>query len=107
MKPAIAYGALRGVLRPDGTLLTTFAQVVRCDLDAATLRATQGRIVEVAGLVERDPVTWHPVAVRATGVTVIPPAVPDAYRRARGVLPWVPGDLPAEALVRALRDEAG
>ncbi|MBX0329125.1 hypothetical protein K2Z83_15715 [Oscillochloris sp. ZM17-4] len=87
---------------------TLFDRPVACYLserDEDLMRNAWGKHATVEGVVTRDPETWRPLAVRhITHVTIAEPVAPDAYRQARGALPFGEGDPPAEKLVRSLRD---
>lgn len=87
---------------------TLFDRPVACYLsehDEDIMRNAWGKHATVDGIVTRDPDTWRPLAVRQiSSVTIAEPVAPDAYRRARGALPFSEGDPPAETLIRSLRD---
>lgn len=69
------------------------------------LRDLWGQRVVVEGRVKRDPVTGRPASIREI-VSVVPRADPQrgAFRRARGVIPWSPGDPRPEEVLRRARD---
>jgi hypothetical protein len=62
-----------------------------------------GQLATVEGEIRRDPLTGRPTAVRRiTAVTPIEVLGPDAWRAARGAVPW--DGIPAEQAVRRVRD---
>lgn len=64
-----------------------------------------GKRIAVTGLVYRDAQSDRPYKIRdVTTIDILRPPTGD-YQRARGAIPWQPGDEPAEASIRRLRDE--
>lgn len=62
-----------------------------------------GQLAIVEGEIRRDPLTGRPTAVRRiTSVTPIEVLGPDAWRAARGAVPW--DGIPAEQAIRQVRD---
>lgn len=72
--------------------------------DEDQLRNLWGRVVLVEGRVKRDR-SGRPVSIREI-TSILPRAETalGAFRRARGVIPWGPGDPPPETLIRRARD---
>ena len=69
------------------------------------IRAAWGRWATVAGRVSREPLTGLPIAIRQiTALATLNEAAPGAYRQARGILPWQPGDPRPEDVIRQMRD---
>lgn len=81
-------------------------RAVSCYLQAGQeelMRGAWGHLVEVEGIVSRDPVTNFPLTVRQVDrVTVFPEPDPTGFLRARGAVSG--GDESAEAVIRRLRD---
>lgn len=111
-----AYGELRGevgaIIRRPRMQITVYDQLfdrgVPCYLaDGWQERVNNllGKQVAVIGLLYRDPVTDRPTKLREIVSINILPAPSGDFRRARGVIPWQPGDEPAESTIRRLRDE--
>lgn len=117
-KPAttIAVGAVTGkvqVLSSRGRLRfnlydTVHDQAVSCYLrpgQEELMREAWGQRAIVSGQVTRDAATGRPIALRQiSGVEILEDAAPGAYRAARGVVPWKPGDRLPEEVIRELRD---
>lgn len=111
-----AYGELRGevgaVIRRPRMQLTVYDQLfdrgVPCYLTddwRDKVNILLGKRVSVTGLLYRDPVTGRPFKMRdIVSVNVLSTPSGD-FRSARGVIPWRPGDEPAEVTIRRLRDE--
>lgn len=111
-----ALGELRGevgaVIRRPRTQLTVYDQLfdrgVPCYLADEwrdRVNSLLGQRVAVTGLLYRDPLTGRPVKMRdIVSINVINTPSGD-FRSARGVIPWRPGDEPAEVTIRRLRDE--
>lgn len=82
-------------------------RAVSCYLRAGQeelMRGAWGHLVEVDGVVSRDPVTNLPLSVRQVEeVTIFKDPDPEGYLRARGAVAGS-GDEPAEAVIRRLRD---
>lgn len=82
-------------------------RAVSCYLRAGQeelMRGAWGHLVEVEGVVSRDPVTNLPLSVRQVEkLTIFEEPDPEAYLRARGAVAGS-GDEPAEAVIRRLRD---
>ena len=69
------------------------------------MRDVWGNVAVVEGLVERDPVTGRPAAVRdVQKVTVVREASPDGFLSARGLIRPVEGSPEPEVTIRAGRD---
>lgn len=95
----------RGGLR--FTLFDTLEdQAVSCYLSPGKedmIQQLWGRLAIVEGEIRRDPLTGRPTAIRRiTAVTPVEELGPDAWREARGALPW-DGE-PAEVAIRRVRD---
>lgn len=95
----------RGSLR--FTLFDTLEdRAVSCYLspgDDDMIQQLWGHLAIVEGQVRRDPVTGRPTAIRRiTAVTPLEVLGPDAWRAARGALPW--DGIPAEQAIRQVRD---
>ena len=70
-----------------------------------TIREAWGKRVTVYGMVERDAMTGSPRFVRdAKKVVILPEVEPGAYKKARGIIPWKPGDPLPEEVIRLSRD---
>lgn len=69
------------------------------------LRNLWGRVVVVEGRVKRDPIVGRPSSIREI-TSIVPRSEPElgAFRRARGVIPWAPGDALPEQILRRARD---
>jgi hypothetical protein len=69
------------------------------------MREIWGNMVLVSGRVTREPDFGRATAVRdITSIEPVRESEPGDYKRARGALSWSPGDEPAEAFIRRLRD---
>lgn len=69
------------------------------------LRNLWGRVVVVEGRIKRDPVFGRPASIR--DIASVQPRTepqPGAFRRARGVIPWSPGEPRPEEILRRARD---
>ena len=86
-----------------------FAASVTCHLRAGQEEEARGawnKYVTVTGMVERDPGTGRPRHVRQVSrIEPLPERPRGAWRNARGALSWTPGDPPAEAAIRRIRDD--
>ena len=112
-----AWGAVSGrvtsLKKLDGLEFTltdsVFGVAVTCHLRAGQedeARCAWDTYVTVSGMVERDPGTGRPRSVRQISQIEQRPGRPrGAWRTARGALPWKPGDPPAEAAIRRVRDD--
>lgn len=70
-----------------------------------TIREAWGKRVTVYGMVERDAMTGSPRFVRdAKKVVILPDVEAGAYKKARGIIPWKPGDPLPEEVIRLSRD---
>ena len=70
------------------------------------IRQAWGRWATVAGKVSREPLTGRPIAIRQIiSLETLSEAAPGAYREARGILPWQPGDPMPEDVIRKMRDD--
>ncbi len=111
----VSWGTLRGEVgaitkRPNlqFTLYDSyFDRAVACFLsreDEALARSVWGKQVEVTGQIYRRIKDDRPVRVR--NIVDVQPLSPSGdFRRARGVVPWQPGDELPEVTIRRLRDE--
>ena len=85
----------------------TYDRAVACYLQPdqqELMRGAWGHLVEVEGVVSRDPVTNVPLAVRqVTNVQLFPEPDPEGYLTARGAV-RAPGSPPGEDVIRRLRD---
>ena len=69
------------------------------------MREAWGLLARVSGTVSRETASGRPVAVRQIlEVAVLAESVPGTYRDARGAVPWQPGDMMPEDVIRQLRD---
>ncbi len=69
------------------------------------MRGAWGNRATVVGRVSRDPLTGKPISIRdIRKVELLDDVAPGAYRQARGVVPWEPGDILPEEAIRLLRD---
>ena len=86
-----------------------FGAFVTCHLRAGQeeeARDAWDRYVTVTGMVERDAGTGCPSHVRQISRIEPLPEHPDReWQMARGALSWKPGDPPAEAAIRRIRDD--
>ena len=113
---SVSLGGVTGLaqsLNGDGGLTLTLREnladkPVECYFDPEyedAIREAWGKRVTVYGTVERDGMTGIPRFVRdARKVVILPEVAPDAYKKARGAIPWKPGDMPAEEAIRRVRD---
>jgi hypothetical protein len=87
-----------------------FEAFVDCFIEAAlvdVVRGMEGEYVIVAGLLARSPVTGRPITVQNVfSIERVTPDAPGSYRRARGAVPWRPGNLLPEDAIRRIRDES-
>ena len=68
------------------------------------MREAWGRRARVSGVITRD-AGGKPIAIRKImNVKVLEEVQPGAYRRARGAIPWKPGDKLPEEVIRQMRD---
>ena len=88
---------------------TAFRSAVTCHLREGQedeARRAWDTCVTVTGMVERDPDTGRPTHVRQISrIEPLPEHLGGAWRNARGTLSWAPGDPPAEAAIRRIRDD--
>lgn len=88
---------------------SVFGVAVTCHLrvgQEGEARCAWDTYVTVSGMVERDPGTGRPRSVRQISqIEQLPDRPRGAWRAARGTLPWKPGDPPAEAAIRRVRDD--
>ncbi len=69
------------------------------------MREAWGRRARVSGTITRETNTGRPIAIRQIlRVETLQEATPGSYKRARGAIPWKPGDKRAEEVIRELRD---
>lgn len=116
LEPLRAFGAVEGIVQTLSnrkglrfTLYDTlFDKPVSCYLaegQEGIMRDAWGRRALVEGLVSRDPITGRPISVREIShVELVRDVPPGAYRAARGVLRFQPGDDSAADVIRRLRD---
>ncbi len=114
--PLQAYGAVEGriqTLTSRGGLRftlydTLYDRAVRCFLDEGQddlARDVWGRAAIVEGLVSRDPVFGYPVTIRRiSAIHPVEAVAPGSYRRARAILPRLPGEDAPEERIRRVRD---
>ncbi len=70
------------------------------------LRNIWGKTVSVTGYIYRDMVTGRPLEIHdIESIEIVPLKEPGIYKKARGVLPWKPGDETAAQTIRRLRDD--
>ena len=85
-----------------------FNKAVICHLQVGQeelARSAWNTQVTVSGMVERDPGTGHATHMRqVSSIQPLPDHPRGVWRDARGALPWSPGDPPAEAMIRKLRE---
>lgn len=110
------YGTVRGrvqTLQQRGGLRFSLYDLVHdkavsCYLEAgteATMLGAWGRLAEVSGLITRDPVSDRPLSVRrVSSVDVLDETDPLGFLKAEGVVKAAPGALPAEVILRRMRD---
>ena len=83
---------------------------VDCFIEAAlvdVVRGMEGEYVIVAGLLARSPSTGRPLTVQNVfSIERVTPDAPGSYRRARGALPWRPGNPLPEDGIRRISDES-
>lgn len=114
VKPPTTLGSVSGIVetiarRPHlwiGVYDDVFDRRVSCYLHQDQYdwaRSVWGKRVTVSGRVERDPHTGRLLSVRDV-LQVQEQSGNEVIRRARGVLPWQPGDEPAETAIRRIRD---
>ena len=82
-------------------------KAVRCYLQSGQeniIRALWGRRASVIGTITRDAI-GKPMAIREImKVEAIKEVPPDSYKKARGAIPWKPGDMLPEEVIRRMRD---
>ena len=87
-----------------------FDAFVDCFIEAAlvdVVRGMESEYVIVAGLLARSPSTGRPLTVQNVfSIERVTPDAPGSYRRARGAVPWRPGNLLPEDAIRRIRDES-
>ena len=87
-----------------------FDAFVDCFIEAAlvdVVRGMEGEYVIVAGLLARSPSTGRPLTVQNVfSIERVTPDAPGSYRRARGAVPWRPGNLLPEDAIRRISDES-
>ena len=117
-KPAttVAIGAVTGrvqVLSNRGRLRfnlydTIHDKAVSCYLrqgQEELMREAWGQRAMVSGYVTRDADTGRPITIRQIlDVEILKDAPPRSYLEARGAVPWRPGDMLPEDVIRELRD---
>ncbi len=69
------------------------------------MREAWGRRARVSGTISRETTTGRPTTIRnIMNVKILAEVPPGSYLRARGAVPWQPGDLLPEDAIRRLRD---
>lgn len=69
------------------------------------MREAWGKRARVSGVVSRDAAAGRPTTVRQiVDVKILDEPQPGSHRRAKGALPWKPGDKLPEEVIRELRD---
>ena len=69
------------------------------------MREAWGKRARVSGTITRETNKGRPIAIRQIlRVETLREPVPGSYKRARGAIPWKPGDKRAEEIIRELRD---
>ena len=112
----VSLGEVTGLaqsLSGDGGLMLTVREnivnkPVECFFEPEyedAIREAWGKRVTVYGMVESDSKTGLPRFVRdARKVVILPEVEPGAYKKARGIIPWKPGDPLPEEVIRLSRD---
>ena len=87
-----------------------FDAFVDCFIEAAlvdVVRGMESEYVIVAGLLARSPSTGRPLTVQNVfSIERVTPDAPGSYRRARGAVPWRPGNLLPEDAIHRISDES-
>ena len=87
-----------------------FEAFVDCFIKAAlvdVVRGMESEYVIVAGLLARSPSTGRPLTVQNVfSIERVTPDAPGSYRRARGAVPWRPGNPLPEDAIRRISDES-
>ena len=114
--PTVSIGAITGrvqTLSNRGGLRfnlydTLHDKAVACYLapgQEELMREAWGQRARVSGKISREGHTGRPTTIRnILGVEILIDTPTGSYRRARGAVPWQPGDLLAEDAIRRLRD---
>lgn len=69
------------------------------------MREAWGKRARVSGTITRETNTGKPIAIRQIlDVEILQDAPPGSYKRARGAIPWEPGDDMPEEIIRRMRD---
>lgn len=111
----ISYGAVEGIVQTlpkrrglKFTLYDTeFDRAVSCylhDGQEEIMRDVWGKRAVVEGVVSRDPATGRPTAIRRISAVEVAEHVEEGFLVARGALPRSASMLPAEQIMRRLRD---
>ena len=70
-----------------------------------SMREAWGQRARVSGKISREGYTGRPTAIRnILGVEILIDTPTGSYQRARGAVPWQPGDMLPEDAIRRLRD---
>lgn len=81
---------------------------VTCHLEPGQedmMREAWDRRVSVSGRITRNSATGAPTSIRdISKVDILEDPIPGAYRNARGAVPWKPGDMLPEEVIRLSRD---
>lgn len=87
---------------------SVFDKAVVCFLSPGEedrMREIWGQRARVSGRVYREPLGARPVSIRGIiNIEILPNVEPGSFRRAKGVVPWKPGDEKAEDTIRRVRD---
>ena len=114
--PTVSIGAITGTVQTlsnRGGLRfnlydTLHDKAVACYLapgQEELMREAWGRRATVTGRVSREAETGRPIAIRQiVAVDTLSDSPIGSYRRARGAVPWQPGDPRPEDVIRQLRD---
>ena len=84
-----------------------YDKAVACYLQSGRediMREAWGRRANVIGVIKRDAI-GKPMEIREIAdVELLAEVPPDAYKQARGAIPWKPGDMRPEEVIRKMRD---
>ena len=118
VKPFVSIGEVTGVVesvsRREELSLSLVDDVYKSRVtvhltqeQAGLARQVWDKHVTVTGAITESPGTGRPTDVRRiTSIEPVRTYEPDAWRAARGVFPWKPGDPPAEEQIREIRGRA-
>ena len=114
--PSVSIGAVTGriqtLINRNGLRFSLydrlFDKAIACYLSQGQeemMREDWGKRARVSGRVSREATTGRPIAVRRiTSVKILEEPDRSAYRKARGVISWKPGDKLPEQAIREMRD---